>query len=309
MILLWGVPSDPPLAAVERALRRDGIEPLFLDQRAARDTALHLEVGRHVTGDLTVFGETVQLDRIRAVYPRPYSADQLGTGQTPDAHAMALHEALSIWLDVTPAFVLNRPQQMAFNYSKPYQSTLIEAAGFRIPETLLTTDPDAARRFRDRHGAVIYKSISATRSIVATLCQEDELRLANVAWCPTQFQRRIGGFEVRVHIVGNELFASRIDSGADDYRYAALSGNTVEISSFELPQECADRCRSMVASMGFVIAGIDLRCEGGVWYCFEVNPSPAFTYYQQQTGQPISEAVARLLSDVLKVDRGPAEVC
>ena len=31
-------------------------------------------------------------------------------------------------------------------------------------------------------------------------------------------------------------------------------------------------------------------------YCFEVNPSPAFSYYESQTGQPISCAVADYLS-------------
>jgi hypothetical protein len=31
-------------------------------------------------------------------------------------------------------------------------------------------------------------------------------------------------------------------------------------------------------------------------YCFEVNPSPAFSYYEGNTGQPISRAVARHLA-------------
>jgi hypothetical protein len=34
----------------------------------------------------------------------------------------------------------------------------------------------------------------------------------------------------------------------------------------------------------------------GEWFCFEVNPSPAFLYYQQATGQPIATAVAGLLA-------------
>jgi hypothetical protein len=30
-------------------------------------------------------------------------------------------------------------------------------------------------------------------------------------------------------------------------------------------------------------------------YCFEVNPSPAYSYYESHTGQPISAALARYL--------------
>ena len=42
---------------------------------------------------------------------------------------------------------------------------------------------------------------------------------------------------------------------------------------------------------------MDLRSTpDGAWYCFEVNPSPGFTYYQEETGQPIADAIARLLA-------------
>jgi hypothetical protein len=50
--------------------------------------------------------------------------------------------------------------------------------------------------------------------------------------------------------------------------------------------------------MGLLVAGIDLRCTPeGQWFCFEVNPSPAFTYYQAVTHQPVDEAIAQLLVD------------
>jgi hypothetical protein len=31
-------------------------------------------------------------------------------------------------------------------------------------------------------------------------------------------------------------------------------------------------------------------------YCFEVNPSPGFSYYEANAGQPISTAVAEYLT-------------
>ncbi len=60
----------------------------------------------------------------------------------------------------------------------------------------------------------------------------------------------------------------------------------------------------MTASLGLLIAGIDLRLtDDGHWYCFEVNPSPGFTYYEIATGQPLALAVARLLSAEHKATR------
>jgi glutathione synthase/RimK-type ligase-like ATP-grasp enzyme len=48
--------------------------------------------------------------------------------------------------------------------------------------------------------------------------------------------------------------------------------------------------------MRLVVAGIDLRrTPEGRWVCFEVNPSPAFVYYEEATGQPIGDAIAQWL--------------
>jgi D-alanine-D-alanine ligase-like ATP-grasp enzyme len=44
------------------------------------------------------------------------------------------------------------------------------------------------------------------------------------------------------------------------------------------------------------VTGIDFRRDPeGRWYCFEVNPSPAFSYYQNASGQPIDETIADFL--------------
>ncbi|MFJ7248824.1 hypothetical protein ACIQWA_29930 [Kitasatospora sp. NPDC098652] len=39
-----------------------------------------------------------------------------------------------------------------------------------------------------------------------------------------------------------------------------------------------------------------MLADDGEVYCFEVNPCPAFTYYESHTGQPIARAVARALA-------------
>jgi glutathione synthase/RimK-type ligase-like ATP-grasp enzyme len=43
--------------------------------------------------------------------------------------------------------------------------------------------------------------------------------------------------------------------------------------------------------------GIDLKITpDGEVYCFEVNPCPAFSYFELNTDQPIARAVARYLA-------------
>jgi hypothetical protein len=44
------------------------------------------------------------------------------------------------------------------------------------------------------------------------------------------------------------------------------------------------------------------------YYCFEINPSPGFIFYERMTGQPISEAVAHILRGREPVETEPGRV-
>jgi hypothetical protein len=301
MILVWGVPRDPPVAAVTAALARLGQPVFFVDQHDAFAAEMDLRVDREVSGVLRLPAGDVDLAKITAAYIRPYETSRLPTvAEAPpalQARVAALDEALLCWSEVTPARVVNRPAAMASNQSKPYQSALIQAQGFDVPETLVTTDRDALEAFWEEHGQIVYKSISGVRSIVTCLTPSHRERFNDLSHCPTQFQRWISGSDFRVHVAGNDVFACKVTSSATDYRYPRGEEETPEIQPFELPVDLADRCRRLVASMSLVLAGIDLRrTPDGQWFCFEVNPSPGFTYYEQATGQPIADSIACLLA-------------
>jgi glutathione synthase/RimK-type ligase-like ATP-grasp enzyme len=239
---------------------------------------------------------------VSGVYVRSHESRSIaasaGAGEDVRRHAAELDDLVTTWLDVTPALIVNSFAAMASNGSKPYQLSLIAKAGFAVPDTLLTTDIDAVRAFRERHGDIIYKSTSGVRSIVSRLKDEDMSRLEDLRWCPTQFQDYIAGRDYRVHVVRDEVFATEIISEADDYRYGGRQGHAVELKAYALPDDCAARCRALAASLSLAVAGIDLRrTAGGAWVCFEVNPSPAFSFYEQATHQPIAEAIAALLAE------------
>ena len=111
----------------------------------------------------------------------------------------------------------------------------------RGPETLVTNDPDLVRAFVAEHGRAIYKSISSERSN-EVLDHDNLARLDAIRWCPVQFQAFVEGYDVRVHTVGGQVFATRITSAATDYRYARLqTGAAAEMEPCELEPELADR--------------------------------------------------------------------
>jgi glutathione synthase/RimK-type ligase-like ATP-grasp enzyme len=98
--------------------------------------------------------------------------------------------------------------------------------------------------------------------------------------------------------IGTDVFASRIISDATDYRYAARqTGEPADLEPFELSDALAERCLALAADLDLPFAGIDLKITpDDEVYCFEVNPSPAYSYYESQTGQPISLALAEYLA-------------
>jgi len=300
MILVWGISEDGPVRAVREALAREGEAPLMLDQFDVAQSDLSFAETDASDGWLTFGDKCIELSSITTVYPRPYeSARVLKAAGEVDfeaaQHAAKFDDTLLLWLELTPALVVNVPSAMTSNGSKPLQSAMIAAAGFDVPDTLLTTDAQAAAEFRDRHGRVIYKSIGGVRSRVSLLEEQALGRIANGA-SPLQLQEYIPGTDLRVHVVGNEVFACTIESEAVDYRYPSTQPEEPRIKACSLPAMISDRCIALTRLLGLSLAGIDLRRgNDGRWVCFEANPSPGYTFYEQATGAGITAALARLL--------------
>lgn len=288
MIIVWGPHDDPPAARILELLRGGGIDVVHLDDSVLDGLRYDVTLGSGPGGWLEVDGREIRLDAIEGIYLRP------GPQRTPAARtAAACLLAVASSID---AVVINRPAAGRSNLAKPYQLAAITAAGFAVPPTIVTTDPAAARAFLARHGRIVYKSISGVRSIVATLDAAGAERLSGVSTGPVQLQRWIDGIDVRVHVVGTRWFATAIESGAADYRYAAEGGHEVKIVATDIDGEIGRRLVDLAAGMGLLVAGIDLRLTpDDEWYCFEVNPSPGFTFYEEATGQPIAAAIADLL--------------
>ncbi|WP_231935263.1 ATP-grasp domain-containing protein [Micromonospora viridifaciens] len=283
---------------VTAALDELGLPFTTLHQRRFADAMLDLEiVDGQVRGQMLIDGRIIDCADVSGIYTRlmdwrvlPELAAATGSVLR---HCQRWHEVLTSWIEIAPGCVMNRAAATASNQSKPYQAQLIRRAGFRVPETLVTNDPELVRHFRAVHGQVVYKSISGTRSIVRMLDDRALRRLPLVRWCPVQFQRYVTGTNVRVHAVAGQLFATRIETDRVDYRYAGQDGGSVRLTPDVLSDGLSERCLALVDQLGLELAGIDLLlADDGETYCFEVNPSPAYSFYEHLTGQPIARAIA-----------------
>lgn len=281
MILLWGLEEDAPLTQLHHELLRRGAPVFFLDQLQVLECHVSVEFVPSPQGRIETPAGALELNRVQACYLRPYNfrqfPDLAGCGERSREwqHAMLFEDIVWSWAEVAACTVLNRPAAMASNNSKPYQSRLIAQSGFHTPETLVTTTAESVRSFHESTGEVIYKSVSGVRSVVHRLKPERLDSLEDVVWCPTQFQAYVPGTDYRVHVVGDRLFACSIESSADDYRYAPS-----RMQPCSLPDSVARRCLRLSQTLRLPLCGIDLRrTPDDTWFCFEVNPSPAWSCF------------------------------
>ena len=305
MILVCGLLADTLIELMCARLNDLGYDYLLFDQLQFPGAYnLSWEIGQDgLCGSVSSPERKVDIAELTGVYARYVNhrggeEDERFSKHEREMISAEYQLSLMQLLDLLPCTVVNRARASVSNDSKVYQSFLAESAGLRTPRTLVTTDPDQARAFYeicDRR--VIYKSLSSVRSVVSRVSNADlGERMGRVANCPTQFQEFVEGVDIRVHTVGSDVFATEIVSDASDYRYAGRDGGSLSMRAIDIPPEIAEACVRMARTLGLVLSGIDLRrTPDHAYYCFEVNPSPGFIFYEQTTGQPISEAVAQLL--------------
>lgn len=305
MILVWGPSTDTPLQFVIRELNKEKASYFLLDQLEVLNSDIKLDVSSSINeAYIRINGQILDLKKVKSVYIRAYDSTKIadvhkyGVGSMEFMHAFHFDNIMYTWLELSDALIINKLDAMSTNSSKPYQTELIRESGLKIPKTIITTNKQKVKEFHKKYKNIIYKSISGVRSIVSKYKREDYNRLNNLTWCPTQFQEHIDGQDYRVHVVNEKIFSCKIITSADDYRYSSRQGGTTEIYAENIPKDIENKCIEVSKKLDLLVSGIDLRrSNDGEWYCFEANPSPGFSYYEQYTKLPIANAIAKLLID------------
>ena len=190
--------------------------------------------------------------------------------------------------------------------SKPAQLVAALRCGFQVPRTLASNDPAEILAFvRAAPGPVVFKtfcSLAPTTVVTEELIAEPEL----LRWTPGIYQHYVEKhYEVRVTVVGNRVFAVRIDSqatarGKVDWREAQRTpGGRPSDLTFEtvaLPGFIEECCQRLMRSLGLVYGTIDLILTPARKHVFlEVNPSGQFLFADSEAGVPILDALAQML--------------
>lgn len=198
---------------------------------------------------------------------------------------------------------VNDPARDQVAHRKLHQLRSAQELGLRIPDTLITNDPDRARRFIDAHGYrdVIYKAFSALQEEwrETRLLKPEELELLDhVQYAPVIFQEYIPAvYDLRITVVGDRLFPAAIHSQETDYPVdfrMEIENATVEPA--ELPEGIERGIHRFMEQMGLVYGAIDMRLTPDGDYVFlEINPAGQWLFVEERSGQSITRALAERL--------------
>jgi glutathione synthase/RimK-type ligase-like ATP-grasp enzyme len=257
--------------------------------------------------ELTIRGRQHDLARVGAAWWRRPQQPQVSSDIAHQTHRLfALNEtaeALAGLWHALDAFWVNDPALDHVAHRKIAQLRVAQRCGFRLPDTLISNDPDEVRLFIDRHGyrSIAYKSFSALEEEwrETRILRSDEISLIdNVRYAPVIFQEYVEAvYDVRVTLVGEEVFAAAIHSQETSYPVDfRMDIVNAEIEAVELPSEIVDKLQTYRRSLGLQYGAVDMRLRPDGQYVFlEINPAGQWLFVEEATGQPIAEALARLL--------------
>jgi hypothetical protein len=309
-VLILSSMTDAHASAVIAALAAQGTRVELLDLAeypgkltltlAFADAQRRFRLKRPGRGEL-------DLDSVRAVWWRRPGTFLLPEGLRDPAHRrLAASEAGTAFhglYESMCALWINRPARDATASHKPYQLALAQRVGLEVPRTLMTSDPEEARSFwRECDGDVIYKQFIAlpeawaeTRKLgpVETRIADAAIRVA-----PVIFQQRVAAVaDLRVTIIGDEIFAASVDVRDLDYDVDVRLNLGVKHEAHRLPDGVADKLLELMRRLDLVYGAIDLRLtEDGHYVFLEINPAGQFLFVEQATGQPITAALASRLA-------------
>jgi RimK-like ATP-grasp domain len=311
MILILAPESDLHARRVAQETALLGEITRFLDwRRAGRGTCASMcfdsaGLGRSVRASADV--PELDLGDVRAVWNRPPGFPAISEGVLNDEHRQfALHEwqdlAEGMIQSLTPVARVVSPSCAEHAATKPAQLAAALRGGLRVPHTLITSDPGKAAEFIERHaGRVVHKAMTGPRNLFleTRLWQEsDRSALRQLPLAPTIFQELIEGpKDIRVTIVGDEVYAAAIDSSRSRAGLDSRLDMDVPVEPFELPDRAITLLLALMRDFGLLFATVDLKMTAdGELYFLELNPQGQFLYIEILTGQPIAAALARLLA-------------
>jgi glutathione synthase/RimK-type ligase-like ATP-grasp enzyme len=301
--------SDLHADLVAARLVQGGASPFRIDLDdfpAGFEIALQFERGCW-DGGLTCIrtADRLPVSEIGAVWMRKkadfsFTTELSGPQEKAHAQGETEHILLSL-LHSLDCYWMSHPLAVRAALWKGEQLLRASRMGFAVPPSLATNRPAAVQIFNGsaEHG-IVFKSLSSPTlaaeevavderiagSLPTTrITEEHDDALEAVSASPCFFQHYVPkAYEVRATVIGEKVFAARIDSQTDARTATDYRDFSAEISyeAEALPPDIERRCVEFVHSYGLTFGAIDLiATPAGDHVFLENNPVGQFLFVEQ----------------------------
>jgi glutathione synthase/RimK-type ligase-like ATP-grasp enzyme len=308
VLIICNDPSrDPGIAAVQSALARRDVEvQLFRADRFPVEERLTI----HLNGERQT---SPQLDGVTSIWLRHADpGDALPEDLREDVAAAIIEQAqntLHTLISSSGLPCFDHPDTLLLAPSKPAQLAIARAVGLQTPRTLLTNDLAALRAFAaELPGGLITKMVESVRvhaivdgaevgGLTRGVTPADLDDEASLAVCPMIFQERVKKVrDWRVTVVGQRVFPATVRAGEVlDWRSERALIDGFEAAT--LPEGLEQKILAYCRRIGVQLAAFDfVEDAAGALTFIEANTTSYFHFVERATGQPISEAIADLIT-------------
>jgi hypothetical protein len=184
--------------------------------------------------------------------------------------------------------------------NKIVQLRAASRAGFTVPATLVSADPDDVLAFSRLHGGTVIakKLVGAPPAPLATVVVSTcdlAARPASISACPTMYQEIVPGYRhLRINCFGDTAHAFLVESAVLDWRRDL----TVPFTPYELDGDTRDRLAALLRDLGLRMAVVDAKLtDAGQLVWLELNVQGQFLFCEGLTGYPLARHAARFLLD------------
>jgi ribosomal protein S6--L-glutamate ligase len=198
--------------------------------------------------------------------------------------------------------VLNPPRAIETCVDKYLATAQLEAAGLRVPPTIVCQHADAAlEAFETLGGDVVVKPLFGSEGRGMVRVSDGELawrtfrtleRTQSVLYLQ-QFIRH-PGWDLRVFVLGGRVLTAMRRHARGDWRTNVAQGGSGEVVRLGAEEESV--ALRAAATLGAAVAGVDLLPgPHGEWYVLEVNAVPGWRALAPVTGIDVAASIVAYL--------------
>jgi RimK family alpha-L-glutamate ligase len=199
--------------------------------------------------------------------------------------------------------VLNPPRAVETCVDKYLAGVKLQAAGLRVPPTIVCQHADAAlEAFTALGGDVVVKPLFGSEGRGMVRVSDPDMawrtfRTLERTQAVLYLQQFIHhpGWDLRVFVLGGRVLATMRRRANGSWRTNVAQGGTAEPTKVEDTQ--AELALRAADAVGAPMAGVDLlQGPSGEWYVIEVNAVPGWRALAPVTGIDIAAAIVQFLT-------------